>query len=86
MEDYVLVAREEGGETCEVDLEPNGSLGLGHSTVYVRECVLSEVPQSHYRDGENCKNCRQSDSPTEGRMGRYGLLCGNVYRCCASKR
>lgn len=28
MEDYVVVAREEGGEACEVDLEPNGSLGL----------------------------------------------------------
>jgi hypothetical protein len=27
MEDYVVVARE-GGEACEVDLEPNGSLGL----------------------------------------------------------
>ena len=29
MEEYVLVAAEEGGEICEVDLESNGTLGLG---------------------------------------------------------
>ena len=28
MEEYVFVAAEEGGEACEVELDPNGGVGV----------------------------------------------------------
>jgi hypothetical protein len=84
MEDYVLMAREEGGEACEVDLEPNGSLGLD-----TLQSMFGNVSCLKYRNPTTgmVRIVRIVDGvihPHEGRMGRYGLL---WYRySCASER
>ena len=70
MEEYVLVAAEEGGEICEVDLESNGTLGLGT----VQAMFGEQVTLLQYQNPTTgmLRVVRVSDSAIQAPKGGWG--------------
>ena len=74
--EYVLVAAEEGGEVCEVDLEPNSTLGLG--TVQALACDTAAIPEPSHWDATNHPCLGWCNPSTEGWLRKDGVLVGAV--------